>query len=39
VPQHAVDSTLGAYRDEGRRLAAAVKGIEAVERALRGEPL
>jgi hypothetical protein len=39
VPPHAVDSALGAYRDEGRRLAAAVKGIEAVERALRGEPL
>ena len=39
VPPHAVDSAFGAYRDEGRRLAAAVKGIEAVERALRGEPL
>jgi hypothetical protein len=39
VPPHAVDSALGAYRDEGRRLAAAVKGIQAVERALRGEPL
>ena len=39
VPPHAVDSALGAYRDEGRRLATAVKGIEAVERALRGEPL
>lgn len=26
VPPHAVDSALGAYRDEGRRLAAAVKG-------------
>jgi hypothetical protein len=39
VPPHAVDSALGAYRDEGRRLAEAVKGIEAVERALRGEPL
>jgi hypothetical protein len=39
VPPHAVDSALGAYRDEGRRLAAAVKGIEAVERALRCEPL
>ena len=37
VPPHAVDSALGAYRDEGRRLAVAVKGIEAVERALRGE--
>jgi len=39
VPPHAVDSALGAYRDEGRRLAAAVKGIEAVEQALRGEPI
>jgi hypothetical protein len=39
VPSHAVDTAPGAYRDEGRRLAAAVKGIEAVERALRGEPL
>jgi hypothetical protein len=39
VPPHAVDSAPGAYRDEGRRLAAAVKGIAAVERALRGEPL
>ena len=26
VPAHAVDTALGAYRDEGRRLAAAVKG-------------
>jgi hypothetical protein len=39
VPPHAVDSALGAYRDEGRRLAAAVKGIEAVEGALPGEQL
>lgn len=39
VPPHAVDLALAAYRDEGRRLAAAVKGIEAVERALRGKPL
>jgi hypothetical protein len=39
VPPHAVDAALTAYRDEGRRLAAEVKGIEAVERALRGEPL
>jgi hypothetical protein len=39
VPPHAVDAALAAYRDEGRRLAAAVKGIEVVERALRGEPL
>lgn len=28
VPPHAVDSTLAAYRDEGRRLAAAAKGID-----------
>jgi hypothetical protein len=39
VPPHAVDSALGADRDEGRRLAAAVKGIEALEGALPGEPL
>jgi hypothetical protein len=39
VPPHAVDSAFGAYRDEGRRLAVAVKGTEAVDRALRGEPL
>ena len=37
VPPHAVDAALAAYRDEGRRLAAAVKGIEMVERARRGE--
>jgi hypothetical protein len=30
---------LAAHRDEGRRLAAALTGIEAIERALRGEPL
>jgi hypothetical protein len=36
VPPHAVDAALTAYRDEGRRLAAAVKGIEMVEGALRG---
>jgi hypothetical protein len=36
VPPHAVDAALTAYRDEGRRLAATVKGIEVVERALRG---
>jgi hypothetical protein len=38
VPPHAVDAALTAYRDEGRRLAAAVKAAELVERALRGEP-
>jgi hypothetical protein len=35
---HAVDAALAAYRDEGRRLAAAVKAVEPVGRALRGEP-
>ena len=39
VPPHAVDAALIAYRDEGRRLAAAVKAAELVERALRNEPL
>lgn len=38
VPPHAVDAALIAYRDEGRRLAAAVKAAELVERALRSEP-
>jgi hypothetical protein len=36
VPPHAVDAVLAAYKDEGRRLAAAAKGAELVERALRG---
>lgn len=39
VPPHAVDAALKAYQAEGRRLVAAAKGIEVVERALRGEPL
>lgn len=39
VSPHAADSALGAYRDEGRRLAAAVKGIEAVDHAMRGKLL
>jgi hypothetical protein len=39
VPPHAVDAALTAYRDEGRRLATAVRSVELVERALRGEPL
>jgi hypothetical protein len=39
VPPHAIDAVLSAYRDEGRRLAAAVRAAELVERALRGEPL
>ncbi len=38
VPPHAVDAALTAYRDEGRRLAAAVKAAELVERTLRSEP-
>lgn len=38
VPLRAVDAALLAYRDEGRRLAAAVKAAELVERALRSEP-
>ena len=37
VPPHAVDDALKAYRDEGRRLAAAVRSVELVERALRGK--
>lgn len=36
LPPHAVDAALAAYKDEGRRLAAAAKGAELVERALRG---
>ena len=39
VPPHEVDAALTAYRDEGRRLAAAVRAAELVERALRGEPV
>jgi hypothetical protein len=39
LPPHAVDMALTAYRDEGRRLAAAAKAAELVERALRGEAL
>ena len=39
VPPHAIDAALAAYRYEGRRLAAAVRAAELVERALRGEPL
>jgi hypothetical protein len=35
VPPHAVDAALTAYRDEGRRLVAALCGVELVERALR----
>jgi hypothetical protein len=36
VPPHAIDAALSAYREEGRRLAAAVRAAELVERALRG---
>ena len=36
LPPHAVDTVLAAYRDEGRRLVAAAKEAELVERALRG---
>jgi hypothetical protein len=39
VPPHAVDAALTAYRDEGRRLAAAAQAAGLVERALRGEAL
>lgn len=39
IPPHAVDQALTAYRDQGRRLAAAEKAAELVERALRGQPL
>jgi hypothetical protein len=39
VPPHAIDTALTAYRDEGRRLAAAVRAAELVERTLRREPL
>jgi hypothetical protein len=38
VPPHTTDAVLSAYRDEGHRLAAAVRAAELVERALRGEP-
>lgn len=37
VPPHAVDGLLAAYRTEGFKLAAASRGVELVERALRGE--
>jgi hypothetical protein len=38
ITPHAVDAALKAYRDERRRLAAALRGVGLVERALRGEP-
>ena len=37
VPPHAVDAVLAVYRTEGRRLAAAAKAVDLVERALNGE--
>lgn len=39
VPPHAVDAALTAYRDEGRRLAAAARAAELLRLALKGEPL
>ena len=36
LPPHAVDTVLAAYSDDGRRLVAAAKEAELVERALRG---
>jgi hypothetical protein len=38
APPHAVDAALRAFRDEGRRLAAAERSVDLVERALRGGP-
>lgn len=35
VPQHGIEAVLEAYRHEGRRLAAAAKGVDAVETVLR----
>src|SRR5579863_981184 len=37
LPPHAVDAVLAAYRREGRRLVATARGVEVVEKALRGE--
>jgi hypothetical protein len=37
LPPHAVDAVLAAYRREGRRLVATARGVDVVERALRGE--
>jgi hypothetical protein len=37
LPPHAVDGVLAAYRVEGFKLAATVRGVELVERAIRGE--
>jgi hypothetical protein len=38
APPHALDAALKAYRTEGRRLAAAERAVDLVERALRGGP-
>jgi hypothetical protein len=37
VPPHVIDAALRDSRTEGRRLAAAVRAVELVERALRGD--
>lgn len=37
IPPHAVDGVLAALRTEGFKLAAVVRGVELVQRALRGE--
>ncbi|HEX4060934.1 MAG TPA: hypothetical protein VHY58_07920 [Streptosporangiaceae bacterium] len=37
LPPHAVDAVLAAYRREGHRLVDAARGVDVVERALRGE--
>lgn len=37
VPPHAIDAVLRDSRTEGRRMAATVRAVELVERALRGE--
>lgn len=37
VPPHASDAALAAYQAEGRRLAAAERAVDLLERALRGE--
>jgi hypothetical protein len=37
LPPHAVDAVLAAYQTEGRRLAAAARAVDLIERAMRGE--
>lgn len=39
IPPHAIDITLSAYREEGRRLAEVAKALDVIGRALRGEPV